>query len=123
MNSGLKKFKLGIVIFRWLVKGGCIGIFSLLLAIFIGEGPPNLLELTTRQWILMVFFLSIWVGLVLALRWQLVAGVVILAGIVGFTIVGGLQYNWIFYTFWAVGFLNIFCWFLDKIAEKLRRKA
>ena len=119
MNSSLKKCKYGIGIFRWLVKGAGIGIFGLLLAIFIGEGPPNPFELTTRELILMVFFLAIWIGLALALWRQLVAGVVILAGIVGFMIVGGVQHNWIFYTFCAVGLLNIFCWFLDKIAEKL----
>jgi len=117
MNSkNLQKYSINI--FCRLVKGAGIAILLLLLAIFIGEGPPNPFKLTTRELFLMVMFLTTWVGLGLALWRQLVGGIVILAGIAGFTIFAGMAKNWVFYSFWLVGLLNILCWRLRKSQEK-----
>lgn len=114
MNNVRKLTKYGINIFCWLVKGACIAILLLLLAIFIGEGPPNPFKFTARELLLMVGFLATWVGLALALWRQLIGGIVILVSIAGFTIVAGVQENWVFYAFWLLGLLNMLCWWLKR---------
>ena len=107
--------KYGIKTFCWLVKGVGAAVLLLLLAIFIGEGPPNPFKLTARELSFMVVLLIILIGLALAIWRQLIGGIVILAGIAGFTIFGGIQHNWVFYAFWLVGLLNIVCWYLGKL--------
>ena len=114
--SGIAKLtKYVINIFCWLVKGVGLAVLLLLLAIFIGEGPPNPFKLTARQLLLMVGFLVTWVGMALALWRQLIGGIVILGSIAGFTFVFGVHQSWLFYTFWLIGLLNILCWWLKKL--------
>ena len=118
VNDVLKLRKYGVKIFYCLVKGAGIAILLLILAIAIGEGPPNPFKLTGRELLLMAFFLATLVGLALAVWRQLIGGIVILTGIAGFTIIGGMQETWLFYAFWLVGLLNILCWRLRKFEKK-----
>lgn len=111
----------GLNIFCWLVKAAGIAVLLLLLAIFIGEGPPNPFKLTARELFIMVMLLTILAGLALALWRQLIGGIVILTGIVSFTIVGGIGHNWVFYAFWLTGLLNILCWWLKKLQKNYEK--
>lgn len=115
MSYSLKILNSGISIFCWLVRGGCVAILLLVLAIFIGEGPPNPFKLTSRELLLMFWFLATLVGLALALWRQLLGGIIVLVSITGFTIVAGVQENWLFYALWLMGLLNIFCWWFRRL--------
>ena len=106
--------KYGISIFCWLVKIAGIGMLLLILAIAIGEGPPNPFRLAPKELFLMVWFLAIMIGMGLAVWRQLVGGIVTLVGIGGFTIFAGAQGGWVFHAFWLIGLLNILCWCLVK---------
>ena len=114
-----KSWRFGLNIFCWLVKGLGLAVLLLILAIFIGEGPPNPFKLTARELVLMFFFLTIWIGLALSVWRQLIGGIVIIAGIGSFTIIGGMGHSWVFYAFWLMGILNILCWWLKKLQKKL----
>ncbi len=117
--KGIQKLrKYAIKTFSWLVKGVGVAILLLLLAILIGEGPPNPFKLTVRELFLMVVLLITLIGLALAVWRQLIGGIVVLAGIAGFTIFGGIQQNWVFYAFWVIGLLNIICWWLERLQRK-----
>ena len=117
--DGRKLGRYGLNIFCWLVKVAGLAVLLLLLAIFIGEGPPNPFKLTARELFIMVMLLTILTGLALALWRQLTGGIVILTGVVSFMIIGGIQHNWVFYAFWVMGLLNILCWWLKKLQKKL----
>ena len=117
MNSVAKVTKYAIKTFCWLVKGVGMAVLLLLLAIFIGEGPPNPFKLTARELFFMATLLTILIGLALAVWRQLIGGIVVLAGIATFTILGGIEHNWVFYAFWLIGLLNIICWWLKKLQK------
>ncbi|MFH1614406.1 MAG: hypothetical protein ABIG61_04900 [Planctomycetota bacterium] len=114
MDNVVKQRKYWVLGMSWTVKAAGAGLLLLILAIFVGEGPPNPLELTARELVLMVQLLTTLVGLALAVWRQLTGGIIVLAGIVSFTIFGGIQHNWVFYAFWVIGLLNILCWWLKK---------
>ena len=98
----------------WLVKGAGVAMLLLILAIFIGEGPPNPAKLSARQLLMSGSLLAVCVGFGLAVWRQLTGGMVILAGAIGITASEGLQMNWVFCTFWGIGLLNVLCWWLTK---------
>ena len=123
-----KSGRYGLNIFCWLVKGVGLAVLGLLLAIFIGEGPPNPFKLSARELFIMVMLLITLAGLALAVWRQLIGGIVILAGVASYTIFSGIEHNWVFYAFWLIGPLNIICWKLRKLqgeemgaAEKSRK--
>ena len=105
--------------FCWVVKIAGLAVFLLILAIFIGEGPPNPFELATRELVLMFFFFTTWAGLGLALWRQLIGGILILTGIAAFTIIAGPQHSWVFHSFWLLGILNLLCWFAHKAKKRI----
>lgn len=111
----------GLNIFCWLVKGLGLAVLLLILAIFIGEGPPNPLKLTAGELFIMVILLTTLTGLTLAVWRQLTGGIFILTGVVSFTIIGGIQHNWVFYAFWMIGLLNILCWWLRKLQKNYEK--
>ena len=115
MNSIRKFRKYAIKTFCWLVKSVGVAVLLLLLAIFIGEGPPNPFKLTARELFFMAVLLITLIGLALAVWRQLIGAIVVLAGIAAFTIIGGIGQNWVFYAFWLIGLLNILCWWLEKL--------
>ena len=100
-----------------MVKGVGLAVLLLLLAIFIGEGPPNPFKLTARELFIMVILLTTLTGLALAVWRQLIGGIVVLTGIGSYTIFGGIEHNWVFYAFWLIGLLNLFCWWLRKLQK------
>ncbi len=109
--------KLWIPIFCWLVKGVGVALLLLILAIVIGEGPPNPLKMPGKELVLMAMMLIMFGGLGVALWRQLIGGVVLLIGIAGFTIFGGMPSGWVFQLFWLLGFLNILCWWLRRSSK------
>ena len=105
----------GINIFSWLVKGAGVGVLLLILAIFIGEGPPNPFKLTPRELLLFASLFTTLVGLVLALWKQLIGGILILLGIIAFAGEGFEQ--WLFWAFVLIGIGNMLCWLLRKLTK------
>ena len=114
MKNLAKFMKYGTNILCWLVKGIGAALLLLLLAIVVGEGPPNPFKLSAKELFIMAVLIITIIGFGLAIWRQLIGGIFILAGIATFTITGGLEHNWVFYAFWLLGILNIICWILKK---------
>lgn len=110
--SGKRKFKAyfagGL---SWAVKAAGLALLALVLVIAIGEGPPNPFKLSSRELFLMISLFVTLAGTVLALRRQLIGGILILAGQIPFMYHWG---QWAFAAFVIVGILNIVCWWLKR---------
>lgn len=112
MGGVEKSGKYGIVAFSWLVKAAGVALLLLVLVIAIGEGPPNPFKLKARELFLMISLLVTLTGIILALWWQLLGGVAMIAGMVAFI---GESRQWIFWAFALIGVLNVVCWWLKKL--------
>ena len=115
MNRIEKLRRYGINIFCWLVKGAGLALLGLVLAIVVGEGPPNPFELTRRELLLFVSLLVTLAGIVLALWQQLMGGLAMLIGMIPFI---GESGQWIFWAFAITGILNVLCWWPKKLYNK-----
>lgn len=91
-----------------------MALLGLVLVIFIGEGPPNLFELSHRELFLMISFLVTLIGTVLALWQQFVGGIAIVAGMIPFI---GESRQWVFQAFLLVSIGNVLCWWLRRITK------
>ncbi|MBN1256073.1 MAG: hypothetical protein JXA52_00045 [Planctomycetes bacterium] len=122
-----KKTHLGII-FIWLVKFAGASLALLILALFLGEGPPNPFKLETKELLLLLCLFGIWFGLVLALWKQCAGGALILFTTTIFLIFGNIDMgevgkSWVFYAFYILGVLNIFCgWLRKRRLKQIKRR-
>jgi hypothetical protein len=114
MKNTKLKTNLPLTIFSWLVKSAGIVMFLLIAIIFVGEGPPNPMKISSWELLLFIALLVTLTGCVAALRWQIIGGISIAAGMGAF--LGELR-NWVFWAFAAIGILHILCGILKKIYE------
>jgi hypothetical protein len=100
-------------ILRWIARLSSLALVTLFVAIAIGEGPPPLwpLSIHTLLFCLLVLCLA---GLLVAWRWELVGGLIALAGIVGFYLVhfantgfGHFPGGWVFPSMFVTGVLFV----------------
>jgi len=112
MNTSQKLVRYSVNFFCWLVKAAGLALLGLILAIFIGEGPPNPLKLSPRELLLFLSLLVSLGGIIFAMWNQLIGGVAVVAGMVLFV---GESVQWVFLAFILIGVLNIVCWFARKL--------
>ena len=65
---------------RWLARGLSVLAAGMVVLIFLGEGGFNPLRLTTSEAVLMAFFFTSWLGLLVAWRWELLGAAMTLGG-------------------------------------------
>ena len=79
---------------RWIARISAGLAAALILLIFIGEGLTEgfepLLHMTTRETLMMVAFVALWLGLLLGWKWELIGGLLMACGIAVFYLVGYL---------------------------------
>lgn len=73
---------------RWIARISAGLTAALILIIFIGEGISEgfgpLLHLTTRETLMMIAFVAVWLGLVLGWRWELYGALLTIGGLIAF---------------------------------------
>jgi len=119
-NQNLRKY--GVTAIRWATR-----ILASLLAVFVlvifvgeslaGEGPGNPFKHPLPVQLEFVGMLAIWVGMIVGWKWEGVASLLIISGMLIFHITTGkLWLNWTFGLFDLVGILFLLCWWLEKSA-------
>jgi hypothetical protein len=77
-----------LTIVRWIARVSAGLTAALILIIFIGEGIAEgfgpLLHLTTRETLMMVAFVAVWLGLLLGWRWELYGALLTIGGLIAF---------------------------------------
>ena len=109
--------------FSWVVKAAGMVLLLLVVVIAVGEGLPNPLKLTTVELVQMTNFVAALSGLVLALRWQGLGGLVTVAGIFLFSTVETIEHQKLFAGAWffviaSIGIANLVCWSLKRMRTK-----
>ena len=100
---------------RWIarVTGGIL--LLLIFAFMIGEGFPNLTNLTVDEQKVMAALFSMEVGIIVAFRWELTGSILTIAGYLFFAYVEkNIIIGPVFPLFFFVGVLFLFCWWIDK---------
>ena len=76
---------------RWIARISAGLAAALILLIFIGEGLTEgfepLLHMTTRETLMMVAFVALWLGLLLGWKWELYGGLLTVCGVAAFYLV------------------------------------
>ncbi len=125
MNSIVKRKKYLVMGIRWAARILASLLAILVLVIFLGEGlssegpgSPFKHPLPVQLEFLGIF--AVWVGLIVGWKWEGVAAVLVLGGMIVFHIIAGkLWLNWVFGLFDLTGILFLFCWWLKKLQKKL----
>jgi hypothetical protein len=104
---------------RWTARVLAVCLVGLVLAIYIGEGGPTPFKLSALEAIQMVFFWTTCLGMVAALRWQVLGGAISAAGMLLFLTVelgaiGRLPRGAVFYLMLLPGILFMVSGFLRK---------
>ncbi|HUV40548.1 MAG TPA: hypothetical protein VMW23_02015 [Sedimentisphaerales bacterium] len=123
MNAAQKLKANWIRFFSWVVKAAGMALLLLVVVIGVGEGLPNPLKLTAIELVQMINFVAALSGLVLALRWQGLGGLVTVAGIFVFSTVETIEHQKLFAGGWffviaGVGIANMVCWALKRMRTK-----
>ncbi len=105
---------------RWVARALSLLVAGVIVLFFIGDGGLNPLKLTAREFVLMLFFFTTWLGLLLAWRWELVGGAMTVGGISLFylfhlTATGHLPRGWAFGIIALPGLFFLLCWLRDTI--------
>ena len=81
-------------VIRWIARISSGFAAALILLIFIGEGLTEgfepLLHMSVRETLMMVAFISLWLGLLLGWKWELYGGLLTACGVVAFYLVAYL---------------------------------
>ena len=73
---------------QWVARLSGLALFLMVLAIAVGEGgPPNPLRQPWPVAIELVLMFIMWLGLIVAWRWEVLGAIMTLAGLIGFNIV------------------------------------
>jgi len=123
MNDMRRLTEYSIRFFSWVVKAAGMALLLLVVVIAVGEGLPNPLKLTTVELVQMINFVAALSGLVLALRWQGLGGLVTVAGIFLFSTVETIEHQKLFAGGWffviaSIGIANLVCWSLKRMRTK-----
>jgi hypothetical protein len=95
---------------RWTARILGTAILLLIVAIAVGEGLPNPFAQPVEVQLLFAAMLTIMVGLILAWKWELLGGLLILGGFAFFAIVNhGIKLNLAFGPMLAVGLVYLGC--------------
>jgi len=96
---------------RWTARLLGVGLVSLVLVIFVGEGGFNPFKLSPLEALQMTLFLTTCFGLVVAWRWQVIGGAISTGGIlflaVEFWATGGFSKLTVFYLMLLSGILFV----------------
>ena len=103
-----------ITILRWTTTIAGSAVALLILAIFVGESasgdPPNPLEMSGPEVIKFFGIILALAGLVLAWRFEMLGGLLVLAGLTTFMLIEKeLWINWIFGLLGLVGLTHVLC--------------
>lgn len=105
-------------IVRWIARISAGLTAGLILIIFVGEGISEgfepLLHLTTRETLMMVAFVAVWLGLVLGWRWELYGALLTIGGLIAFYLLdylfsGTFPRGPFFFIFAAPSLLFLYC--------------
>jgi hypothetical protein len=111
--------KILLVIFGFMIKAFGLVMVALIAVIFIGEGPPNIFELSAREQILFVCLFITLAGTIATLKLSFIGGIMMVAGMLPFiSFDKPFSEHWVFYAFLITGLLNIVYSQLKKFAMK-----
>jgi hypothetical protein len=103
---------------RWSARVLAALLFLLITMIAIGEGgPPNPWGQPWKVNVELDLMLAIWVGLILAWKWEALGGILMAGGVTAFCAVEGRLPNGLFAAILLAGAAFIGCW----LAERSRR--
>ena len=110
------------VVCRCTARTISVPLLGLIIAIAIGEGPPNPLTATVRENLLAAIVLIMLAGLILGWKWEGLGSIFILGGLALFAIVNrGLLLNIVMAPWLAAGLLYLASWYLQP--RRVRRNA
>ncbi|MCW5962826.1 MAG: hypothetical protein KIT83_02215 [Bryobacterales bacterium] len=99
------------VVLRWTALVAGTLLFLFFLAFFFGEGPPNLVRLTTAERVQVIGITSLFSGLVVAWKWQGLGGLIAMSA---FGLLVAIQPShgtaWGLYIPAMVGLIHLLCW-------------
>lgn len=100
------------VVGRWIARiaGTLMALFFL--AFVVGEGPPPLFRLNLQQNLHFFAMAALFVGLLLAWKWELLGGLIPLAGFVLLVLIEGVRplTNALFLLPVTIALMNLLCW-------------
>ncbi len=116
----MRPVKTCVQVFRWMARvvGALILAFvSLHVAV---EGPPDVVNISPREWLLWGGFGGSLVGFALLWKWELAGGITALSGMtlfysMNYALSGKFPGGWIFPLFFLPGFLSIACCLVERI--------
>jgi hypothetical protein len=105
-----------VIVLRWTARILATALVFLVLAIAIGEGPPNPFNQSAKVQLEFLCMGIMLAGLVIGWKWEGLGGVMALAGVVVFHIIEGkLWINPFFGLFTLAGILYLVCGLLSKM--------
>lgn len=112
---------------RWLANAAGLLIVIVILMFFIGEGGFNPLKATMKESLLMLCFLVACGGLLVALRNEVIGGLMAILGMGIFFLVelvtrGDIPSSLFFSMIPMTGFLHLFCYWQERVDRHLLRK-
>lgn len=105
---------------RWSAR--VLGTAMLLLVTFIaiGEGgPPNPWAQPWRVNLELHLMLAIWLGLLLAWKWEALGGVLVVGGVIAFCLLEGRPPNGVFLMMLIASVAYLCAWIMDRREEKV----
>jgi len=106
-----------VIFLRWITRILATALVLLVLAIAIGEGPPNPFNQPAKVQMEFLGMALILTGLTLGWKWEGLGGIMALAGVVTFHVIEGKPWiNSFFSLFALAGILYLLCWLLSKLA-------
>jgi len=104
-----------ISIVRWIARTTGAILLLIIAAFVIGEGFPNPAALPLNEFIIFVVLTFMEIGVVIAFKWELPGGVLIIAGYLVFALIEKkLIAGPLFPAFFIVGVLFLLCWWMDR---------
>ncbi|MBN2294260.1 MAG: hypothetical protein JXM70_17665 [Pirellulales bacterium] len=114
-----------VVLSRWTARTISIPIFGLVFVLVHGNGVPNPFTASLHKNLLGTAVLLLFVGSIVAWKWEGIGGLLIIGGLVLFAIVAqGILLNIVLWPWMVMGLLYLVCWLVEaiKVSETFRRK-
>jgi hypothetical protein len=112
--------RIAVTALRWLARTMGTALLILIVAFAIGEGVPNPLRGSLTEMLCHVAMLTMFVGQIVAWKWEGIGGGLIVGGFFLFIIANhGVRLNAVFVPWPATGMLYQICWWRTLKAKEL----